>query len=105
MILRDSLSVRAFPSSDTHVIFGVDVSFDFEQCDGDIGMTTTSSPHQRRPISLRTHNGNERQSKCVGTHNLGGTTAQPSSTFGVPKLVQPAPKHTDLISFGIGFDA
>ena len=75
------------PSSDTHFIFVVDVGFGFDQCDGDIGLTKKSSPHQRRPIILRTHNDTERQSKCVGIPHLGGTTAQPSSTFGVPKLL------------------
>ena len=126
--------------SDTHSIFVVDVGFGFEQCDGNIG-TTTSSLHQRR--NLRTHNDNERQFKCsvipnvkrtsslalmlalalisvmaisvwlfqvvtingvrfsyerthndterhfkcVGIPRLCGTTAQPCSTFGVPKLV------------------
>ena len=75
------------PSSYTHVIFGVDVGFGFEQCDGDIGMAIKSSHHQRRVINLQTHNGTERQPKCVGIPRLGDTTAQPSSTFGVPKLV------------------
>ena len=42
----------------------VDVGFGFEQCDGDIGITKTSSPYQRRLIPLRTHNDTERQSKC-----------------------------------------
>ena len=51
-------------SSDTHVIFGVDVGLGFEQCDGDIDMTSHSSPHQRRVIKLRTHNDTERPSKC-----------------------------------------
>ena len=74
-------------SSDTHVIFGVDVGLGFEQCDDNIGMALRSSRHQRLDIKLRTHNDTERQSKCVGIPHLGGTTAQPSRTFGVPKLV------------------
>ena len=75
------------PSSDTNFIFGVDVGFGVNQCDADIGMAKKSSRHQRRVIELRTHNDTERQSKCVGIPHLGGTTTQPSSTFGVPKLV------------------
>ena len=68
-------------------MFGVDVGLGFDQCDGDIGMALNSSHQQRRVIILRTHNDTERQSKCAGIPHLGGTTAQPSSTFGVPKLV------------------
>ena len=71
----------------THFIFGVDAGFGFEQCDGDIGVLINSSPHQRRDMKLRTHNDTERQSKCAGISHLGGTTAQPPSAFGVPKLV------------------
>ena len=58
------------PSSDTHFIFVVDVGFGFEQCDGDIGMTTMSSHQQRRVIILRTHNDTESQSECVGIPHL-----------------------------------
>ena len=54
------------PSSDTHVIFVVDVGLGFNQCDGDIGMALTSSLHQRRVLILRTHDDTERQSKCAG---------------------------------------
>ena len=68
-------------------MFGVDVGFRFDQCDNNIGIGTTSSLEQWRRIKLRTHNDTERQSKCTGIPHLGGTTAQPSSTFGVPKLV------------------
>ena len=75
------------PSSVTHFIFVVDVGFGLEQCDDNVVMAKLSSPHQRRSITLRTHNDTERQSKCAGMPDLGGTTAQPSSTFGVSKLV------------------
>ena len=56
--------------TNTHVIFVVDVGFGFEQCDGGIGMTPTSSHHQRRPITLQTHNDTERQPKCAGIPHL-----------------------------------
>ena len=57
--------------TNTHVIiYDVDVCFGFEQCDGDIGTATTSSHHQRRLITLRTHNDTERQSKCAGIPHM-----------------------------------
>ena len=68
-------SVYGHPSSDTHVIFVVDVCLGFEQCDDDIGMTTISSHHQRRVIPLRTHNDTERQSKCAGITHLTRTSS------------------------------
>ena len=58
------------PSSDTHVIFVVDVRFGVDQCDGDIGVAIMSSRHQRRDIILRTHKDTGRQSKCAGIPNL-----------------------------------
>ena len=79
--------MRTHTSSDTHVVFAVDIGLGFNKCDDNIRMTLPSSPHQRRPIILRTHNDTERQSKCAGIPHPGGTTAQPSSTFGAPKLV------------------
>ena len=54
--LRDRPEVCGHPSSDTHVIFGVDVGLGFEQLDGSIGMSPSNSIHQRRPIILRAHN-------------------------------------------------
>ena len=61
-------------SSDTHVVFGVDVGLGFDQCDSNIGMALKSSPHQRRVIKLRTHNDTERQSKCAGISHLTRTS-------------------------------
>ena len=71
----------------SHISFRINVYFGFEEYNGNVGSPFPSSHHQWRPITLRTHIDTERQSKCAGIPHLGGTTAQPPSTFGVPKLV------------------
>ena len=55
--LRDRPEVCGHHSSDTHLVFGVDVSLGFGQFDSNIGMPFDSSHGQRRVPSLQANNG------------------------------------------------
>ena len=71
------LHTHHHPTGDTntHVIFVVDIGLGFHQLDHTVGAPITSSRDQRRPITLRTHNDTERQSKCAGIPHLTRTSS------------------------------
>ena len=59
--------------TDTHILFSVDVSLGFEQLDHNVGMHIVSSTHQRRPTTLRTHDGMLRDRPEVCGHHSSDT--------------------------------